>query len=87
MVMDLTSGSLAVNGDLSTATGWSNATVRLHNSAHIYFNASQTLNALSVQGSATVTARKAPPEVPPICCNWIRFRLRPPPRWTWATMR
>jgi len=43
MVMDLNSGSLVVNADFSTATGWSNATVRLHNNAHIFFNSTQTL--------------------------------------------
>lgn|GEM_PF-2050235 len=48
MVMDLNSGSLVVNADLSTATGWSNATVRVHNSAHIYFNAAQTLGDLEL---------------------------------------
>ncbi len=48
MVMDLNSGSMVVNGDLSTATGWSNATVRLHNAAHIYFNSAQTLNDLEL---------------------------------------
>ena len=48
MVMDLNSGSLVVNADLSTATGWSNATVRLHNSAHIYFNSAQTLGDLEL---------------------------------------
>lgn len=55
MVMDLNSGSLVVNADLSTATGWANATVRLHNGAHIYFNSAQTLGDLELYGSSTAS--------------------------------
>ena len=53
MVMDLNSGSLVVNADLSTATGWSDATVRLHNSAHIYFNSAQMLGDLELHDDST----------------------------------
>ena len=55
MVMDLNSGSLVVNSDLSTATGWSNATVRLHNSAHVYFNSAQTLGDLELHDHSTAS--------------------------------
>lgn len=55
MVMDLNAGSLVVNADLSTATGWSSATVRLHNGAHIYFNSTQTLADLELHDSSIVS--------------------------------
>ncbi|HEX5244224.1 MAG TPA: LEPR-XLL domain-containing protein [Tepidisphaeraceae bacterium] len=55
MVMDLNSGSMVVNADLSTATGWSNAAVRLHNSAQIYFNSGQTLGDLELRNFSSAT--------------------------------
>ncbi|HEX5241710.1 MAG TPA: LEPR-XLL domain-containing protein [Tepidisphaeraceae bacterium] len=59
MLMDLNSGSMVVNADLSTGDGWTNPVVRLHNGAHIYFNAPQTLSDLELHDSSKASVALA----------------------------
>ena len=48
MVLDLTAGSLTLDANLASASGWNNATIAVQNAAHVYFNSPQTLAALSL---------------------------------------
>jgi hypothetical protein len=55
MVIDLTAGSLTFDADLSSASGWNDAAIHVHNAARVYFNSAQALGELSLADSSRVS--------------------------------
>lgn len=73
MVIDLAAGSLTFDADLSSASGWNNATLQVRNAARVYFNSPQTLGGLALLDSAKLALSQGSRDAPSLGFRQVDF--------------